>query len=315
MNKISIIIPVYRAEKYLKKCLDSIMAQTYTNWECILVDDGSPDKSGAICEDYSEFDSRFKVFHKTNGGPSTARNYGLDHADGDFVCFVDSDDYIAPLFLEHIVAPMLTNDTIKMTVIGMRLYGKEEGIFPLKAFNKIMSNLSVFEHLLRGDIIKGWLCNKCFRNALIGDTRLNVQLHYCEDLDILLRLMFYSPDFCVQFVEWYDYYYYIKDDGISLSHNIRNKVMMIDEFNKTLAVYPDSRSKRIRLIKGAFTQCRSLVNLDSINEKDNAVIKKAKHIFIKYFWEVFTSFDRRQAIQIVIILVSYKLYKRIIDRG
>lgn len=97
---ISIIIPIYKSEPYIKKCLDSIMAQTITNWEAILIDDGSPDQSGAICDEYANRDNRYKVFHKINGGVSSARNLGLDMASGEFVTFVDSDDYIGPTYLE-----------------------------------------------------------------------------------------------------------------------------------------------------------------------------------------------------------------------
>lgn len=92
--KISIIVPVYRVEKYLHRCLDSIVNQTFTDWECLLVDDGSPDNSGKICDEYSEKDGRFKVFHQENAGVSAARNKGLDEAKGEWIGFVDSDDWI-----------------------------------------------------------------------------------------------------------------------------------------------------------------------------------------------------------------------------
>ena len=94
--KISIIVPVYKVEHYLKQCLDSIKAQTFTDWECILVDDGSPDSSPAICDEYSSMDSRFKTIHKTNGGLSSARNAGIRIAQGEFIGFIDSDDWIEP---------------------------------------------------------------------------------------------------------------------------------------------------------------------------------------------------------------------------
>ena len=93
-QRISIIVPVYRAEAYLPGCLDSILAQTYEDLEIILVDDGSPDASGAICDEYALRDPRVRVIHKTNGGASSARNAGLDGATGRYVCFVDSDDLL-----------------------------------------------------------------------------------------------------------------------------------------------------------------------------------------------------------------------------
>ena len=92
---ISVIVPVYKVERYLCRCVDSIIAQTYTNLQIILVDDGSPDGSGAICDDYAAKDSRITVIHKKNGGLSDARNAGLVAACGSYIGFVDSDDYIA----------------------------------------------------------------------------------------------------------------------------------------------------------------------------------------------------------------------------
>lgn len=92
--KISIIVPVYKVEKYLHRCLDSIVNQTFTDWECILIDDGSPDNSGIICDEYAQMDRRFKVIHQENKGVSAARNAGLDVAKGEWIGFVDSDDWI-----------------------------------------------------------------------------------------------------------------------------------------------------------------------------------------------------------------------------
>lgn len=109
MPKVSIIVPVYNAEKYLHRCVDSILAQTFTDWECILVDDGSPDGSGAICDAYARQDKRVKVVHKENGGVSVARNVALDNAHGFYVTFVDSDDWIEQTCLETCVREMDDN--------------------------------------------------------------------------------------------------------------------------------------------------------------------------------------------------------------
>ncbi|MGM9795777.1 MAG: glycosyltransferase [Candidatus Aphodosoma sp.] len=100
MPKISIIVPVYKVEKYLRRCVDSILAQTFTDWECILVDDGSPDESGAICDEYAQKDARIQVIHKENGGVSSARNVALDRMTGKWLIFVDSDDCLYPNALQ-----------------------------------------------------------------------------------------------------------------------------------------------------------------------------------------------------------------------
>jgi glycosyltransferase involved in cell wall biosynthesis len=96
---ISIVVPVYKAEPYLRRCVDSILAQNFTDFELILVDDGSPDKSGIICDEYAQKDTRVRIIHKKNGGVSSARNAGIEVARGDWLCFVDSDDYLEKEYL------------------------------------------------------------------------------------------------------------------------------------------------------------------------------------------------------------------------
>lgn len=108
---VSVIVPVYKAEKYLHRCVDSILAQSYADFELLLIDDGSPDNSGAICDEYAAKDSRVRVFHKENGGVSSARNLGLDNARGEWITFVDSDDYIEQDFLS------IPNDVVEDLLI------------------------------------------------------------------------------------------------------------------------------------------------------------------------------------------------------
>ena len=91
---ISIIVPVYKVEPYIRQCVESVLGQTYSNFELILVDDGSPDSCGAICDEYAEKDSRVRVIHQENGGVSAARNAGLDIMKGEYVAFIDSDDFV-----------------------------------------------------------------------------------------------------------------------------------------------------------------------------------------------------------------------------
>ena len=98
--KISVIVPVYKAEAYLHRCVDSILSQTYTNFELLLINDGSPDLSGEICNEYAEKDARVRVFHKKNGGVSSARNFGIENSIGEWICFIDSDDYVGPNYLQ-----------------------------------------------------------------------------------------------------------------------------------------------------------------------------------------------------------------------
>lgn len=104
---VSFIIPIYNAEKYLDECIKSIIKQTYSNFELLLVNDGSTDNSAIICDTYANKDSRIKVIHKINGGVSSARNIGLDNAKGEYICFVDADDVIHPKLLETTLSVLM----------------------------------------------------------------------------------------------------------------------------------------------------------------------------------------------------------------
>ncbi|WP_227166600.1 glycosyltransferase, partial [Enterococcus faecium] len=123
MCEISIIVPVYKVEKYLRKCVDSILAQTFTDFEVILVDDGSPDNSGKICDEYAEKDNRVRVIHKENGGLSSARNAGIDVARGKYLGFVDSDDYIDEDMYEILYENLKIHDADISSVELIPFYG------------------------------------------------------------------------------------------------------------------------------------------------------------------------------------------------
>ena len=122
---ISIIVPVYKVEQYLEKCVNSISAQTYSNLEIILVDDGSPDKCGDICDSLAKKDNRIKVIHKPNGGLSSARNAGIDIASGQYIGFVDSDDSIEPYMYEKLLE-LIKHDSTKLAVCAVN-YVYEDG--------------------------------------------------------------------------------------------------------------------------------------------------------------------------------------------
>lgn len=311
--KISIIIPVYNSEAYLDRCLQSIIGQSEQNWECILVDDGSMDGSGKKCDEYSKEDGRFKVYHQTNHGPSSSRNYGMDSARGEYICFIDSDDYVGPDFLKHLIEPMEKDVAVKMTVIGMETFGASSGRFPKSEVNMTLGSKEVFAQLMSGTskLIRGWLCNKCFKREIISAYRLNEELRYCEDLEMQLRLLYDEPDFPVVFVNAYDYYYYMSEGGKSLSHNSRNKISMFEVFDRLLDVYPDSKEKRIRMVKNAFNQCRYMANMEIVSSEDNVIIKKCRRTILKYWAVALKNLKKTELLQILVIIMNYKLYRKI----
>lgn len=147
MPEISVIVPVYKAETFINRCVDSILAQTFTNFELILVDDGSPDDSGIICDGYAKQDSRVLVVHKPNGGVSSARNAGLQKATGQWITFIDSDDYVRESYLAD-----LYNPRYDLVVVGHEhIYGRDgsKRINGLKAFSSDSLTSTQMENLLK----------------------------------------------------------------------------------------------------------------------------------------------------------------------
>ena len=131
MPQISVIVPVYKVEKYIHKCVDSILAQTFTDFELWLVDDGSPDHCGAICDEYAQIDTRVKVIHKKNGGLSDARNAALDVMNGKYIFFVDSDDWISEDALEIMYSALERTGAKVATgnIVSVREDGTEQALY------------------------------------------------------------------------------------------------------------------------------------------------------------------------------------------
>lgn len=153
---ISIIVPVYKVENVIRRCLDSIVAQTYRNFEAIIVDDGSPDKCGEICDEYALKDSRFKVFHKKNGGLPSARNYGLERLDisSKYVCFLDSDDYVESTWLEDFIKNHNNEDVL---IQNSRWWRNNEIMLDRKIQLNAYDNLySQFESLALKNSLHVW---------------------------------------------------------------------------------------------------------------------------------------------------------------
>ena len=172
MNKslVSVIVPVYKVEKYLDKCVESIVEQTYKNLEIILVDDGSPDNCPSMCDDWAARDSRIKVIHKENGGVSSARNSALDAAAGDYICFVDSDDSIDPSYYEKLHQAAVQSGA--EIAIGDILYFEADG------------SLSGYqEKALRTEVISG--DEAIHRMRLTPFIHLTTRLHRRELFDTL----------------------------------------------------------------------------------------------------------------------------------
>ena len=191
---LSIIVPVYNVEQYLRACIDSILAQTFTDWELILVDDGSPDRSGAICDEYAARDSRMRVVHKPNGGVNSARNAGLDRAKGNYITFVDGDDYLKPDTLERAFETIDQNRDVDMLQYP-EVHVAENGVETLwngyPAMDRIISDKHDMLVALLGSrpTIPGGLWGKLYARSVWLATRLRDDMRFCEDMVMMPAIM------------------------------------------------------------------------------------------------------------------------------
>lgn len=187
MPELSIIVPVYKVENYLSKCVDSILAQTFTDYELILIDDGSPDRCGEICDEYASKDNRIRVIHQENKGVSAARNAGLDIAAGTYIGFVDSDDWIEPEMYEKMMAQIYGME--KIDFIACARYTEK-----LKQDDTISSICFESKKMILKDlfskpsILTGSCCNKLFRKSVFKNYRFREDICIWEDLILLSEI-------------------------------------------------------------------------------------------------------------------------------
>ena len=216
---ISVIVPVYKVEQFIHRCVDSILNQTYTNLEIILVDDGSPDRCGEICDEYAEKDSRIRVIHQKNGGLSAARNAGLDICTGDYIAFVDSDDYIeADMYERMLTAAIAYKVDICICQWQFETCEGKKVVDLAKVNSDIfgeMSSLVFAQFLFKGSyengvVVAAW--NKLYKKSIFNDIRFCG--NYMED-DAIHSYIF-SIDFPV-FVMDQQYYVYCENNA-SLTH-------------------------------------------------------------------------------------------------
>lgn len=184
--KISIIVPVYKAEKYINRCIDSILAQTLTDFELLLIDDGSPDRSGEICDKYAQKDSRIRVFHKENDGVASARQLGMDVAQGEYVIHADPDDWIESQMLQELYDKAKDNDSD--VVICDFYVNTPVQEFIVKQEPSNLNHLTVLLELFQQ--LHGSCCNKLLKRSCYSNYNIifHKELTYCEDLTFWVQL-------------------------------------------------------------------------------------------------------------------------------
>ena len=218
MPRLSIIVPVYKVEQYIHKCVEFILNQSFSDFELLLVDDGSPDNCGKICDEYAKKDGRIRVIHKENGGLSDARNFGIEAAKGEVLSFIDSDDYIDSHMYEEMLEYM---DKHNLDVVCADVYivrGEKLKFNPRYPENKIFVGQEAVNEILNGALDNS-ACNKIYKRSVVADVRYPKGRVY-EDVATTYKIIFNSKRVGYMCKP---YYYYIKRESSIVASSFNSK--------------------------------------------------------------------------------------------
>lgn len=280
---ISIIIPVYKVEKYLEKCIESVLKQTYTNLQIILVDDGSPDNCGKICDEYAKKDSRIEVIHKANGGLSDARNVGISKAKGRYIGFVDSDDYIKEDMYE-ILLNLIKKYDADVSICNLYdvidgnecIRNKENGI-------REYSRIDILKEILLDKNIQSYAWNKLYKKELFDEIKYPIGKKY-EDIGTT----FYLFEKCNKIVVTSEPEYYYLKRADSLVNNVTESTIFdYTEIIIQRYLYIKQNIKELRkynnyyLAKTLITAHNDIENLENISEEMQQRYKKLYELVLE----------------------------------
>ena len=312
---VTVIVPVYKVEKYLGKCVDSILNQTYYNLEIILVDDGSPDNCGALCDNYALKDKRIIVIHQENKGLSEARNAAIDIASGEYITFIDSDDWIDLNFIEYLLK-LLINEKAQIAVTSF-LNVFEDGSTQKNTNESSLIRLNKIDALscyLLNDYLTPCACGKLYKKELWNNIRFPEGKLFEDQFTIYKVLekaqtVIFSPN---------DFYFYLKRDG-SIGHSpFSSKTVDLHDginmqYDYLINQYPSIKKD---LSIGKIIWELVFINILIFNNKENEyknILSELKFFIFKNALNVIKttriSFVRK--IQITLFSVSFPLYKRL----
>lgn len=322
--KVSIIVPVYKAEKYIHRCLDSILAQTLTNFELLLINDGSPDRSGDICDEYAAKDSRIKVIHKKNEGVSKARIDGFNISKGEYIVFVDSDDTIDSRYVEVMLNELLTKDVDMVCCMCYDynvwnektscLERNHYGVYNKQQIGEFLEDNLWFDKSCNAAGMPLFLWAKLFKRKHLRDVLSNgIGYWYGEDQIVILSLLYKINSMSIIRDKLYTYYHYedqvtskYRSDKWDAYYRLWQKLMQID----TKGLITNQISHRMWMYSMKFFY-ESIPYIKGYND----YLSKTKHIFEserirKYvLTHQASSIARNRREYFLFYLLKYKLYR------
>ena len=322
--KVSIIIPVYKVEKFLTRCLDSVLGQTLKEIEIILVDDGSPDNCGNICDEYAAKDKRVIVIHKKNAGVSAARNSGLEVASGEFVGFVDSDDYVAATMFEDMYRQAVLADA----EMAMCQFAITDGATDQLVHRSSSDDFNVlkFDNKKAFELIADFsrpvqvtVRNKLFKRELIQNLRFDTSKRMAEDLEFLMRAMFKSKT--IVYVPYVLYAYYAQREGAA-TYNAGHSMDWYYEQNSNVTFIMDEVAQNCasmkklaigyKCVNGDLSIANAMVRAGKL---DSEAVKLVKKELKNSIWEIMTSeLHAVKKIQMLLFIVSPALYMKVMKK-
>lgn len=303
-GKISIIVPIYNVEEYLEDCLDSIEDQSYTNLEILLVDDGSTDKSGAICEEYQKRDDRFKAIHQANRGVSDARNRGLLEATGEYIGFVDPDDFIERDYFDILISQM-EKTKADIVVCGYRTFERaeeENAIIEMGIYNAH----ELIAELLQNDSMPCYLWNKLYKRAVFKGIIFPVGRRY-EDVWVM-HLIFMNAE-RISVVNDMIYHYRLREGSITDVTRLNDSKELFESFEKRTADFKGTEYEYLSA-RGEMVLLRRLT-LEMLEGRSidrdyvSLLMRSGKRIVKEYFWR----FTWKERVQNILFCLSPRVYR------
>ena len=322
--KVSIIIPVYKVEKFLTRCLDSVLGQTLKEIEVILVDDGSPDNCGRICDEYAAKDKRVIVIHKKNAGVSAARNSGLEVASGEFVGFVDSDDYVAATMFEDMYRQAVLADA----EMAMCQFVITDGVTDELVHRSSGDDFEVlkFDNKKAFEIIADFSCpvqvmvwNKLFKKELIQNLCFDTNKRMAEDLEFLMRALFKSKT--VVYVPYALYAYYAQREGAATFHADHSIAWYLEQNSNITSIMDEvaqncASVKKLAIgykcVNGGLSIANAMVRAGKL---DLEAVKLVKNDLKNNIWKIMMSeIHAVKKIQMLLFMVSPALYMKVMKK-
>lgn len=311
---ISIIVPVYNVEQYLEKCVDSIVNQTYKNLEIILVDDGATDSSGKLCDELAKIDNRIKVYHKENGGLSDARNYGVERATGDYIGFVDSDDYIDAEMYEKLYEA-IKKENVDVVECNLKIiYPDRVELFTEQKYYNVYTKQEYLEEYLKIEKIFGSACVRLIKSDIAKKLKFPVGKLY-EDTYYAYDLIEKVDRYVIMNNPYYNYL--MRENSITntkFNPRIFDLIEIVEKFRKTTYEnYPGLKEAAdCRKMYAYFSVLNSILLEE--NYRDNEYYSEILSYFKRNYISLLKNkyINRNRKLSVILIKLNIDLYRKVL---